>query len=220
MEFKCNICEISYKSNSGLWKHNLKCYNKNNDTPHQENNKINQETEELQKKKYFCRKCNKSLSDRNSRWRHEKTCKFISNTTLQDKIKNLENKIDELTSKEIINSDNSNETNTVKTKIVYTIAKIDEVNILTRKDDYYIDGNFMCTLHNKNFEDWFNLKSTTDLMHELSKLKKTNISNLFARDKPFVWLCHELAIQLAQWLSSLYAVKISLWISEIDGLCF
>jgi hypothetical protein len=217
MEFKCNSCNVSYKSNSGLWKHNLKYHNKNNDVQNKENNKTNQETEELKQKKYFCRKCNKSLSNRNSRWRHEKTCKFISNTTLQNKIKNLESKIDELSLKEINYVDNSNVNNDIKNKIVYTIAKIDDVNIITRREDNYIDGNFMCALHNKNFEDWFNLQSTTSLMYELSKLKKSNIADLFIKDKPFVWLCHELAIQLAQWLSSLFAIKISLWISEIDG---
>jgi transcription elongation factor Elf1 len=53
--YKCNICNITYKTNSGLWKHNLK--------HHKLNNNIN---------KLICKNCNKEFSYSHNRLRHEK----------------------------------------------------------------------------------------------------------------------------------------------------
>lgn len=60
MEYKCNSCNIEFKTNSGLWKHTQ--------------NKHIQKKEE--KTIFKCEYCNKILSDRHSLWRHEnKACK-------------------------------------------------------------------------------------------------------------------------------------------------
>ncbi len=225
MEFKCQHCEMSYKSNSGLWKHNLKHHNQNIVKPHKNDLK--------EKKKYYCRKCNKSLSDRNSRWRHEKTCKVVSQLTLENKIQKLETKIQNLTNKteqtdktkqieqiqqgKLLNLPEQNHALNSNIKIDYTIAKFNELNIITRKPDNYIDGIFMCGKFDKNFEEWFNLSTTTSLLCELSKIKKMPISDLFQRDKPFVWLSHELVFHLAYWLSPIYATCINVWVSGLDG---
>ncbi len=70
MEYKCHDCNIEFKTNSGLWKHN--------------------QNKHLQKKEhksiFKCEYCNKILSDRHSLWRHEnKSCKknlqLIKNVT-------------------------------------------------------------------------------------------------------------------------------------------
>jgi hypothetical protein len=57
--YKCNQCNIEFKTNSGLWKHN-------------KNKHINNILINI----YKCKYCDKELSDRHSLWRHEnKTCK-------------------------------------------------------------------------------------------------------------------------------------------------
>ena len=90
MEFKCDICNIQYKTNSGLWKHNVKNHIKSSiDNKQLGNNIVQLSTvkDDGNKKNYFCRKCNKQLSDRNSRWRHEKTCNKVSIDTINEKVK-------------------------------------------------------------------------------------------------------------------------------------
>ena len=60
-QYKCIECNIEYKTNCGLWKHNK---NKHTVLKKIENNN--------------CKYCNKELGNRHSRWRHEnKTCKKI-----------------------------------------------------------------------------------------------------------------------------------------------
>jgi hypothetical protein len=61
------------------------------------------------------------------------------------------------------------------------------------------------------------MSTTTTLLCELSKIKKIPISDLFQRDKPFVWLSHELVFHLAYWLSPIYATCINVWVSNLDG---
>ncbi len=57
---RCIICDLYFKTRSGLWKHN--------------NNKHNIKIEIENKNK--CKYCNKKLADRFSKWKHEtKTCK-------------------------------------------------------------------------------------------------------------------------------------------------
>lgn len=116
MEFKCDICNIQYKTNSGLWKHNIKNHIKQSTVITNINNgnnniKSSTSNDDGNKKKYFCRNCNKQLSDRNSRWRHEKTCNKVSINTINEKVKYLEKTIDELKSKpNIINNYTTNNT--------------------------------------------------------------------------------------------------------------
>jgi hypothetical protein len=58
-QYKCNKCNIEFKTNSGLWKHN----------------KI-KHIEFIEETIFECKYCNKHLSDRHSLWRHEnKACK-------------------------------------------------------------------------------------------------------------------------------------------------
>ena len=50
--FNCEICNLEFKTRSGIWKHTKKCHQ-----PGTNKNK--------------CKYCKKELSNRHSRWRHE-----------------------------------------------------------------------------------------------------------------------------------------------------
>uniref|UniRef100_A0A6C0HY33 C2H2-type domain-containing protein n=1 Tax=viral metagenome TaxID=1070528 RepID=A0A6C0HY33_9ZZZZ len=72
IEYKCTECNIEFKTNSGLWKHNKNKHLK----------------EKINKPIFKCEYCKKILSDRHSLWRHEnKSCK--KNTELINKITNI-----------------------------------------------------------------------------------------------------------------------------------
>jgi hypothetical protein len=131
-ELRCEICNITYKDRTGLWKHNRKYHVNNTTNTLQKKQHIVQSDIQYQQhdihhdiqnvKSNICKSCNKVLSNSQSRWRHEKTCKIkkISeneNTMLKEKLDilikhqdNLEKKIEKLESS-IIKSAPSNNTN-------------------------------------------------------------------------------------------------------------
>jgi superfamily II DNA or RNA helicase len=63
-KFYCKLCNISYKCNSGLWRHNKKLHN---DIKHE--NKLK------------CIKCNKECMSRQSLYYHRKVCKINTNVS-------------------------------------------------------------------------------------------------------------------------------------------
>lgn len=124
-ELICEICNITYKDRTGLWKHNRKYHVNNTTNTLQKKQHIVQSDIQYKQpdihhniqnvKSNVCKSCNKVLSNSQSRWRHEKTCKIkkISeneNTMLKQKIDNLEKKIEKL-EYSIVKSAPSNNTN-------------------------------------------------------------------------------------------------------------
>jgi uncharacterized protein YmfQ (DUF2313 family) len=73
MSYECSTCVVSYQTQSGLWKHNMKNHNGVTIT-------ITQKTTRV----YNCGYCKQRLASRQSKWRHEQIC---------EKKKELENKI-------------------------------------------------------------------------------------------------------------------------------
>ena len=57
--YQCELCNVSYKCNSGLWRHNKKLHND-----------IKNEN------KLKCSKCNKECNSRQSLYYHKKVCKM------------------------------------------------------------------------------------------------------------------------------------------------
>jgi hypothetical protein len=74
--FKCDKCDQTYESNSGLWKHNKKNHN------------VSKKITTLK-----CQFCDKILSDRICKWRHEKICNNKSNTVLSYEINKMVTKL-------------------------------------------------------------------------------------------------------------------------------
>jgi len=128
MEFKCEQCSIVYKSNSGLWKHNLKHHKPVvTETPNENTSSVTEE-----KKKFLCRKCDKPLSDRNSRWRHEKTCKNVSINSINEKVKYLEKTIDELKAKpNIVNNYTTNNTLNERKVVIHSSPGSESIDHLS-----------------------------------------------------------------------------------------
>ena len=91
-------------------------------------------------------------------------CSVVSNASELSKL--LDKEVNGLTLQTDIQKpieNNPKQDNEINNYNDYLIIKISSANILVRKDDYYIDGNYMCSLHNKNFEEWFNLSTTISL---------------------------------------------------------
>jgi hypothetical protein len=94
--FCCEICNLNYKTHSGLWKHNNKKHN------------INKEIIE-----YHCNICNKKFNSRQSRWIHQKKCNDNELSIIKNEYKQLKDEIVELKNNKsnIINNSNNNSNN-------------------------------------------------------------------------------------------------------------
>lgn len=119
---------------------------------------------------------------------------------------------------------------------------VNEVRIEQRVIDGFINATAMCTTHNKKIDSWFRTKEVFQLFIDLSvdldpNFNYSNLSNLdaaklSARKYSLIfpslivsrggspdngggtWLHPDLAIQLAQWCNSLFAIQVSRWVRE------
>lgn len=94
------------------------------------------------------------------------------------------------------------------------------ITIISRKDDGYIDLNALCKAGNKELSEWKRNKKTDTFLQVLSttlgiprvELLKYNSGSNGNRH---VWGYPQVAINVAQWISSEFNVKISKWIYEL-----
>ena len=94
------------------------------------------------------------------------------------------------------------------------------ITIISRKDDGYIDLNALCKAGNKELSEWKRNKKTDTFLQVLSTtmgiprvdlLKHNSGSN----GNRHVWGYPQVAINVAQWISPEFNVKISKWIYEL-----
>ena len=96
MSFECVICNVKYKTKSGLWKHKSTRHN---------------DIKVVLDNYFFCCKCNKGFKHYQSRWKHEKSCETKEMTILKEKFKQLKNEVNELKNKpSVINNYTTNNT--------------------------------------------------------------------------------------------------------------
>ena len=196
MSYKCDKCDQTYESNSGLWKHNKKNHN------------VCKKIVTLE-----CQFCNKTLSDRICKWRHEKVCKSKSRNEMNETILRLTEEIRELKKnigmktvynfsgpvnngpininnnnqviynigEENINKLTKSEIKTIKNeKINGMISLIEHLNFNERLPQYHnfyisaLNGKYVNTLDGKT--NSFNKQSKTEffdkvLIHNFEKLK-------------------------------------------------
>ena len=124
----------------------------------------------------------------------------------------------ELKDKESTKIDEIKEQNTEIVKETGTLV-LNNVIIISRLEDNYINATQLCNAGGKKFNDWFRLDTTSKLINELQSeagipasqlidIKKGNSSDFNQGS----WVHPDLAIQLAQWISSKFALQVSKWI--------
>lgn len=101
------------------------------------------------------------------------------------------------------------------------IPRIEEGDIIPQRSaDGYISATALCRSVNKQFSDYRRLKNTQEFLVELSRstgLPEAQlihvINNVNSREQG-TWVHPLLAINLGQWLSARFAVKVSEWVQE------
>ncbi len=152
------------------------------------------------------------------------------NAQLEELIKQLKdhsNKFEEISkNNDFINFiDNINKSN-VLVKEEPPNFIFNEHVILYRKPDKYINATQLCQASGKKINDWLKLVNTKKIIIELHKNNNKDNKNNFELtldiQKQYVekyneniWIHPDLAIQLAQWISSECALKVSSWIRTL-----
>jgi len=149
--FLCKICNKTYSSNSGLWKHNKNKHpvENNNESknvssnvsfvsPKSKNVSINVSFVNSKTDNIKCKYCNQIFKQRSSKSRHQQKCKDNEKTiNLIEQVNKLEQKINELSQTPNITNNNSNNTtnNNINNNIYHVYSFGDEKleDILTEK---------------------------------------------------------------------------------------
>jgi hypothetical protein len=90
-KYQCELCNISYKCNSGLWRHNQKLHNTNKES------------------KLKCINCDKECNSRQSLYYHKKVCKVNDNLVTKEEFQKLKELIEIKSSNTIINNTTNND---------------------------------------------------------------------------------------------------------------
>ena len=123
-------------------------------------------------------------------------------------IEELKTKIDE--NKNINNS-------LIEINNIQPILKLNDVNVIARYDDNYINATQLCQAGNKLFNDWFCLnislliEAVNDIgipISQLINIKNGKTNELYQE----IWIHPDLAIHLAYWVSQSFALKVSKWV--------
>ena len=137
--YQCELCNISYKCNSGLWRHNKKLHND-----------IKNEN------KLKCSKCNKECNSRQSLYYHKKVCKINTNVSTDvvskeeyDKIKNELEKLKSIKSNNtIINNTIINNNDNRKQIIINYTPGTEPINHLSHEQQKEIMDKGLSSLIN------------------------------------------------------------------------
>jgi hypothetical protein len=220
----CNICNKNYASRTSLWNHNKKFHSINVNTNINTNVNTSVNTKEIK-----CNNCSKIFKSRQAKSLHiKKYCKVIKdsevkvestkiilsnniNNQLINLIVDKTNIIEELQLK-INNNENINLTEATK---IPTTLNLNNVIIVSRSEDNYINATQLCQAGNKEFNDWYLLDSTKQLINEITIETKIIVSQLVEINNEFnqdIWLHPDLAIQLAQWISIKFGLHVIRWI--------
>ena len=169
MEYNCNICKKSYKSNHSLWNHTKKYHN----TEETANKSITNKSSNNN----ICKYCNKELSCRQSKSKHQKTCPTKTSEIIELKkeiteLKTEFNKLKENTNHPINQTNNINQ-GTIN-NINYNIVQIGEEKF----NDILTDPQKILVLENYNPSNKLvELVYTNENFKKYRNIRVPNLSN-------------------------------------------
>lgn len=117
----------------------------------------------------------------------------------------------------------SDTNNSTKALILHTF---NDTSIYQRATDGYLDATAMCQANGKLFADYRRLQSTEDFLYDLSSDMGIPISEIIKELRGFrigqqgTWVHPLMAVNLAQWCSTKFAIFISklfyAWVNTVD----
>ena len=238
-KYICKYCNKIYKHKQTKWTHEKKCIN----TITNDISVINKQ--EISSNFIVVNKYQKTNND-NPLEKHSNDIiinkkldiintninKIKENIPINNQLINIimdKNKaLDELNDK-IENTITVSENKPVISDIQPTLT-LNDVVVVSRPTDNYINATQLCKAGNKNFAHWYRLDSTKELINKLIEIE-TEPDMRYRTSGPVsiiqinkggndknnqdTWIHPHIAIQLAQWLSPLFALQVSKWVLQL-----
>lgn len=105
--------------------------------------------------------------------------------------------------------------------VLYICHQAEGIQIEQRRDDGYIDATAMCRAYGKLFADYHRLDSTKEFLAELTAdpdmgnpITALVDSRRGGDNRGNTWVHPEVAIDLAQWLSPKFRVRVNRWVLQ------
>jgi hypothetical protein len=94
---------------------------------------------------------------------------------------------------------------------------LNNVFIVSRLEDNFINATQLCHAGQINFNTWYSLDTTKELINIAANDVGIPASQLvdIKKDNNDLWIHPDLAIQLAQWISPFFGLQVSKWIRTI-----
>ena len=97
--------------------------------------------------------------------------------------------------------------------------KNNDIFIIPIREDGYVNATQLCKAGNKRLDNYINSTNTKEFLYELSKNLNIPEEKLYISIRggkhPGTWVHDQVATNLAQWLSPLFAVQVSVWLREL-----
>ncbi len=100
------------------------------------------------------------------------------------------------------------------------VLKFNNIEIQCRSSDGKINATQLCQAGGKRFKNWYQNKTTIEFLNELSSSAGIPADELItyesgANENRATWVHPEVAIDIAQWISSKFRVRVNKWIYEL-----
>ena len=214
-EYLCESCEKKFLSTTTLRRHQKKC--SANEVVLCLTNEIN----ELKNKNNLLEERCQILREELEKFRSD--YKDLSITACL-----AQNLAEDLSTIEIENDDNI-DTDKLDEENNYQLTPLEVGSGYTiehRDEDGYINVTNLCKAGGKQFKHWNSLDKTKAFLHVLSsevgiptsdliKLGKSTFSNQGKQEVSSTWVHPQIAINIAQWISPRFDVKVSGWVYEV-----
>ncbi len=97
--------------------------------------------------------------------------------------------------------------------------KINNVVVVARDVDGYVDATALCKAASKNFSKWYENKRSAEFLKVLSKKLDLPICELVKISTGGIvrhtWVHRKVAYDIAQWSSPEFAVQVAMWLDEL-----
>jgi hypothetical protein len=198
-EYKCDICQKNFTSSFNFKRHQTSC--KNNIALHE----YVKEIKILKDKNMILESKNELLTEQLEKYR--KDFNNLSLIAIERPFFNEESY-----------KDNDSECEIREYKLS-SLDIGDGYNIEHREQDGYINVTDLCNAGGKNISDWKRLEKTITFLNALSasmgipidELLKYKMGSIHERA---TWVHPQIAINIAQWISPIFDVKVSAWVYE------
>lgn len=196
---ECSYCKKKFSSKSSL-------------NSHQKTTKYCLKLRDDSKLNHFkkCEYCDKSFTTKQNLLIHYIECK---NKAIQDAVEKERDKLQK-------DFDKINSTNKIIVRNFDNSLVLNNITIISRSEDGYINVTQLCKAGGKEFKHWKENKNTEAFLHALSSSVGIPTDTLISyesgsNDKRSSWAHPQVAINIAQWISPQFDVQVSKWIFEL-----